>query len=655
MSTNNTDLFSYLPGLEVTDSEVLQAELMAQQILQAKYPDIDLREGTALRDLVIRPSATLLALMNKALVFYFSQNDISSITDLTSQPFVDKMLSNWFLTRKLGIQAVINARLYFAKAKTVGLYGGSFFSTDGVLKFGPVASMSFSPNQLTYDSSSNQYYLDVDLVAEQAGVQYNITTGSLLYFSNFDPYFLHAEINYLRDSAQNIETNSEFLARAKSSLSTRNLVNVPSIASNLSGYFSAIKEIKTVGFGDPEMARDQVKVLVPGVSNPVWVHTGGAVDVYPRVSTSNSTVQLSTDNTGKLVITGAVYKFNRSSLSGGAAADTLPVLVTRAVTFLTSTGTLATATTSTAHGFLSGDLITISGATPAGYNGTGAITVTSTTSFTYVLSSAVGASASGTMSASTPVKYTWQNTYLTSLALANISRSGTVATVTCYDHGLSKVDRIKISGSNGGGLGFNGVFNIDTVPSKDSFTYTVPNTLPSSAFGVLLASFVDRTNDVGFSDRQSISVDFGSTYANTTASFSLNFHQNIDGIQSYLVNSSNRVVCADMLARGFNLTFLDLVITGYSGPAPSADLCNTTTSAYLSTLKAGQPFIMSDLLSALSVAGITTIQTPIGVTYNKYWNDLMDPTSGTILDILIPDDSRNVFMVNSLITTNLVI
>jgi hypothetical protein len=55
--------------------------------------------------------------------------------------------------------------------------------------------------------------------------------------------------------------------------------------------------------------------------------------------------------------------------------------------------TTATLTTATAHGLTTGDFITVSGATPAAYNGTFQITVTSTTEFTYVMATDPAANA----------------------------------------------------------------------------------------------------------------------------------------------------------------------------------------------------------------------------------------------------------------------
>lgn len=649
MATNSTDLFSYLPGLEVTQNEVLEAELATQQILQAKWPTLDLREGTALRDLVIRPNATLLALINKALVFYFQQNTLDGITDDTPQSFVDKLLSNWFLTRKLGRTAVINARLYFAKSKNIVLYPDVFFSTDGKLRFNPASTLSISSSQLTLDTSANQYYVDVDLTAAAAGKDYNITAGSLLYFTNFDPYFLHAEINYLKEIAEDIETNSQFISRAKAAISTRNLINVPSISSNLLEYFDFLDGVLPIGMGDPLMTRDQIKVLTPGVADPIWIHNGGCVDVYSRVPLSSSILQLTTDANGQIVMSGSIYKFERSQISGGASDDTIPYLDTKTVTSLTCVGTTATATVNS-HGYSNGDQITISGATPSAYNGVHTISVSNSNTFTFSVASGTSSPATGTITSGKPVPYTWVNSYWQSATPTSITRNGQVATVTYSNHGLMKYDRVQISGANQSE--YNGTFVVTDTPTRDTFTYSVVGSPATPATGTLVLKFVDRLNDVGFSDRQKVVVDFGVGHANKTASFVLYLHQNIDGLQSYLEDAEKRVLCGDLLARGFNLTLLDIDIVGYNGPAPNATTASTVIENYLKLLEPGQSFIMADLLSNLYTAGIQTIKTPLGITYTKYWNDLFPTTSGTITDVMYPDDNTNVFILNKVTTSS---
>lgn len=385
------DLYSIVPGLQLTADELMQAELVAQQILQAQFPDLDLRQGTALRDLVIRPTATLLGLINKGLNYYFIQNTISGINDNSPSDLLDSILSNWFLTRKLGTNAVINARLYFARQKNISLTADVFFSPDNALKYYPTQSFVLPSGALTYDMNSDEYYVDVDLVAEAAGPSYNISTGSLLYFTNFDPYFLRAEINFLKLEASDAETNSQFIQRAQTAISTRNLINVPSIISNLQENFTSISQIQPIGMSDPEMIRDVVYTYPPQLGVPVPIHIGGTVDIYCKSALLSSIIQLTADPTGRVQIIGPVYKVIRSDISGGSGNDTIPFntpftlsnnyTLVQTVTSISVSNGVATVTLNN-HGLLPNREVVFTGVNQAEYNNT-AFMITGTTQNTF--------------------------------------------------------------------------------------------------------------------------------------------------------------------------------------------------------------------------------------------------------------------------------
>jgi hypothetical protein len=67
---------------------------------------------------------------------------------------------------------------------------------------------------------------------------------------------------------------------------------------------------------------------------------------------------------------------------------------------LTSSGTVATVTLA-GHGFVTGDSVTIAGATPAGYNGTFTVTGFTSGTFTYTVSSGLATPATGTITLAT--------------------------------------------------------------------------------------------------------------------------------------------------------------------------------------------------------------------------------------------------------------
>ena len=81
--------------------------------------------------------------------------------------------------------------------------------------------------------------------------------------------------------------------------------------------------------------------------------------------------------------------YNGTSWIRAAGTSTAQTIST-----LTRVGTLATMTTGSAHGLITGNQITVTGATPAAFNGTFIVTVTGTTTLTYTMASTPASDAS---------------------------------------------------------------------------------------------------------------------------------------------------------------------------------------------------------------------------------------------------------------------
>lgn len=786
-----SDLYTVFPALTPSANDVLEAELLAKQVLEAKFPNIDLREGTGLRDLIIRPTAFALALLKKSTDVYFSSNTLDQVTDSTDEALVNSLLSNWFLDRHLGTYAIISSRLFFARAKNVTIPSSSYFSTDNTLKFFPGGSVTIQASDMVYDSYQNEWYVDVQLIAENQGSSYNIGEGSLLYFSTFDPYFLHAEINYLVSSATEAETNSEFISRAKTAISTRNAINVPSVDSLLRGSLNYLTRIFTVGSGDLEMIRDQVKAIidpesprkvsvliwasgvatatlsahgfevgqvvnltgsvpsdfsgqftvtevtpdtfkyaVPGTPGeptslpyvqsetaPCLIHTGGMADIYCGDDVSTGLTQVTLDSTGSATIVGPIYRLSRSEVSGGVEEDSIPNVTTLSVSSSTigegsihvettsphslSEGDVVNVTSLTqsqpitsivctnlvvtvsclGHGLTTGNKVIVQGVTPVSYNGTYTVEVTSADTFTYALPINILTAGMGTMEIINPdligdfpiifegtssftislprmwgvgsistsgmnithkVPYTITLLNRSTLIPLSLTGVGRVATLTKVNHGLSKGRYIIISGATP--TYYNGTWRISQVTNANQFTFEVSEDITSNASGTILCEYTTPWKDTGFSTKQELLVQFSPAYAEGTASFEVQYFTHVESVQEALLSQDNHILCADYLARGFNVCELDVHVNVYNGPAPSTALVKQALDAYLKTLVAGDTFILNDFGVALSTVGISNVQTPIMVNYTRFNRDWMTPTTGVITDYLDPSDTTSVFI-----------
>lgn len=147
---------------------------------------------------------------------------------------------------------------------------------------------------------------------------------------------------------------------------------------------------------------------------------------------------------------------------------------TKSITTLTRVDTTATATTSAAHGYTTGDTITIAGATQPAYNGAKVVTVTGVDTFTYTVSGSPTTPATGTKTATEAVK-----------SVTTITRTTTTATVTCATHGYTTGDTVTIAGA--GQSSYNGA-RLITVTDTNTFTYTVTVGPVTPATGTIKAA-----------------------------------------------------------------------------------------------------------------------------------------------------------------------
>jgi hypothetical protein len=114
-------------------------------------------------------------------------------------------------------------------------------------------------------------------------------------------------------------------------------------------------------------------------STPTTQVTGLSSDRFQHVniSTAGGQFLVACNGVDPVQIYNGSYWFSMATVTTGQTISTI-----------THVSTTATVTTASAHGLVTGNQITVTGASPAEYNGTFKITVTGATTFTYVMASA---------------------------------------------------------------------------------------------------------------------------------------------------------------------------------------------------------------------------------------------------------------------------
>lgn len=652
------DLYSVISGIEVDQQDILEAELFAKQLIEAEFPDLDLREGTGIRDVTLRPSAFILALCKKGLDYFFSQRTVGNVDDTTDSTIVDDLMSNLFLTRNTGNYAMINARLYFARQKTVSLSSSTSFSTDGSLLFYPPVSVSYPDSAMQFDSFSNEWFLDVELVAAEKGASYNISSGSLLYFNNFDPYFLRADINYLSEKSTGSETNLEFISRASTAVSTRNLINQPSILSNVQQNFNYMSRLSVVGAGDVEMHRDQVivsgyrgtqRTSTSATMSPGYI-TLDLIDHGFIVGQKLNLAELVTDGiTTPYVVNGAsVYQVLSSSQFIAALPITLPVRDLFQFSITPVDDDLYMHVGGCVDVYCGDEISSEIQTLTVGSDNTVYLTgpimevISTPESGDTVTSPAFSLSYDGHK-----VRYDISVSYFT---------ADSTVRVIAKNHGLTKSRLVKLSDfPSTGAISY---LPVTEVVDEDTFSLGSSISAVTVQPGITPSiRIVDPYKDTGASDNQKITLTMNTPQVGNTFSVTVYSWDKVSDLQAYLDTPTNSVICAQYLARGFNVYWVTIAASAYEATGSQATAQSAAVS-YLAGLSPGDPLITADLVSKIYEAGVTALTLPLNISYTLYTRDVQMSSDGsslgvtnTVTDIITPFSMNSVFLLKNLTLT----
>jgi len=262
--------------------------------LKDRYPELDLRVGTAVRDLVLEPLADLFL----ELLREFAELKAFLKGESKNEELLEKFLKNFFVERKRGSRATGLVRVYVSKKKPYKVPAGTKFYLSGDKVYITEDEYYFPESKLMYNALEGLYYFEVPAVAEKIGSTYNAKAGTILEPEPFDYYIYKAEAATDFVGGEDVEPIDAFVRRAYKSLTVRNLVSARSISVVLAEKFDNILKIVPIGFGDPEMWRDW--------SDLVKSHVGGHADVYVKFKEPPLRKVFRSDSDGYLKVPGLI-------------------------------------------------------------------------------------------------------------------------------------------------------------------------------------------------------------------------------------------------------------------------------------------------------------------------------------------------------------
>lgn len=261
------------------------AEVIAAAVRE-NFPNVSVRKGTVMRELVVAASAIGFAVIDERLEQFRATQSLKNAEenpDLVDDSVIDAILSNYFITRKVGTLATGLIKVLVATNVDRTLPAGTVFTTGNDLVFLTESTLvaETTPTSATslliqQESGTGNYFFLVPVVAEEVGDQYSIAQDTQLDNETLGADFILATAFTTFSGGSDTESTADLLTRAQDAITVRDLTTRKAIRAVLPDEFPQIEAIKVMGYGDAEMRRDHANALGFG--------RGGRTDVYVRTS-----------------------------------------------------------------------------------------------------------------------------------------------------------------------------------------------------------------------------------------------------------------------------------------------------------------------------------------------------------------------------------
>lgn len=228
------------------------------------------REGSAIRDVAVKPLDLLLAPYFSELESLRSRQSFSQLDSLTEDD-ADLLAANLFVTRDPGAYASGIVRIYFAEAQDATVFAQHEFKSAGGLFFYVRTTVTLSKDEMLLNYDNNGYYMDVVVDAAEQDSSYNIYANEIITTTMPLPSGVTTFTNpYDFSGGRAKEDNAALKEKVGYSITVRDIVTKKGAKATMLDTYPFISDTMTIGFKDPEMERDVI----------LGEHIGGKSDIY---------------------------------------------------------------------------------------------------------------------------------------------------------------------------------------------------------------------------------------------------------------------------------------------------------------------------------------------------------------------------------------
>lgn len=258
-----------------TDPFTIDLATFLYERLNQAFPDLATNEGDALVDLLVKPITLLWDPVVREIQRVRQGQSLRDASQLTTEE-AEALGANIFADRNPGQVARGPARIFFSQPQNASVTPVNFVSSKTGLHFFPTETQSIRTEEMLLNvADDGTYYFDINVVAEAAGVEYNLEPNSLSSIANMPSAIRVTNLRRFT-FGEDDESAEDFISRAEGELTERSLVTLRGISAKLTKAFPEVRRLNVVGFNDPEMQRDVLKG--GGLGELLGAGTHGFVD-----------------------------------------------------------------------------------------------------------------------------------------------------------------------------------------------------------------------------------------------------------------------------------------------------------------------------------------------------------------------------------------
>ena len=606
--------------------------------LKENFPEFDLREGTAYRDMLVKPQSLLFQPLRDTTNVIRRNLSLGNFALMLEDEF-DELVSNIFVTRRDGDSARGTVRVFFESPRDTVIGTDVIFLSENGDSFNPESPIIITAEQMKLNTEGLFFFVDVAVISSEPGEEFNVEAGAIIFVEGGPEGITSVNNSSALTDGVDQETNTVLFARAQTAISVRNLVTDRSIPTVLLEQFTQVREMLVVGQGEAEMLRDITPILID-LGEVIGTQTTGSTAV------STTFTDVTEDFVAALVAPG-----HELIIQSGADAGTHVITSVTTTTLEVSVAFTAAASglSYRIRGFAIKEDVHIGGKVDIYSDTTSVVSkeivIEPIPTSTFVKVNRIASDGSvlvGDDKFST-IDFDFIDEEVTTSDQLEIVSGPNVGTfdilsidnrtqVTLDTTGFLQTDltakyRILRDYYDAGTLFDKPVLNAIRVVRLDPITRE-----ELGADLVEGSQFFIRSNDSGtrFSTIENIEFEFDSTFIGTTMKIEYNSDPTIGSIQTFVDDSDQRVVTADLLSKHSLPAFVDMDIE-FKGSLDTVDLIPLVED-FIDTIPFQQTLQASDVIAFLYAFNVNFVMLSITMTVE------LSDVDGTITTTVDPNE-----------------